>query len=145
DSRYGGINIMRPVDGIEWVPDNPAPQRVGLFFLVRKSDGGIDHVRMLDATSNYRFHDNRVYWAGDAGAAESLSLLTGLLGNRNTGSVSTLMSVSSIHDAVESTPVLMKLVQQHPDAAIRKQAISLLGQNRDARALSFLEQQLQQK
>src|SRR4029079_18047166 len=40
DSRYGGINIMRPVDGIEWVPDNPTPQRADLFFLMRKSDGG---------------------------------------------------------------------------------------------------------
>src|SRR5262245_30156733 len=56
DSRYGGINIMRPVDGIELVPENPTPQRADLFFLVRKSDGGIERVRLLDANGNYRFH-----------------------------------------------------------------------------------------
>jgi hypothetical protein len=145
DSRYGGINIMRPLDGIEWVPDNPTPQRVGLFFLMRKSDGGIDHVRLLDVSNNYRFHDRRVYWAGDATSAESLNVLTGLLGNRETSSLSTLMTAISIHDAAESTPVLVKIVQQNPNESIRRQAISLLGQNRDPRALSFLEQQLQQK
>jgi HEAT repeat protein len=145
DSRYGGINIMRPVDGIELVPENPTPQRVDLFFLVRKSDGGVERVRLLDANGNYRFHDRRVYWAGDGNGGESLNLLTRLLENRDTSSASMLMTAISIHNAAESTPVLMKLVEQHPDAAVRRQAISLLGQNHDPKGLTFLEQQLKQK
>src|SRR5437867_4539627 len=209
DARSGGLNITRSTDGIEWVPEDRTPQRVGLFFLVRKSDGVIDHARILDLNSNYRFHDRPVYWAGEGSTPESLDLLTGLLVNPDTAPsiLTTAISVHETSGAIEklialtgaaypaqirrtaisqlgqevgpraadelnkiagdpafngdlqraavsalgrrandeSIPMLIKIAQQHPDTSIRRQAVDLLAQKKDSRALGFLEQQLRQK
>ena len=137
DARSEGLNITRSSDGIEWVPDDRTPQRVGLFFLTRKSDGGIDHVRILDLNSNYRFHDRRVYWAGDGATAESLDLLTALLGKPETAP-SILTTAISIHETSGALEKLIALTRGPYPSQIRRTAISQLGQEIGARAADEL-------
>src|SRR5262245_23193630 len=56
------ITSMTSADGIEWVPDKPEAQRVGIFLLVGKNDGVIQKTRLIDLTQNFRVHDRKVYW-----------------------------------------------------------------------------------
>jgi hypothetical protein len=127
DARSGGLNVTRPSDGIEWVPDDTAPQRVGLFLLVRKADGGVDHGRILDLGSNYRFHDRRVYWAGEGQPAESLDLLTRLSGDPKT-STSILTVAISMHDTSRAIDKLVVLTGGAYPSELRRSAINQLGQ-----------------
>ena len=206
DARFGGLNITRSSDGIEWVPEGGASQRVGLFFMTRKSDGGIEKVRMLDLNSNYRFHDRKVYWAGEGGTNDSLDLLMSLLQDpkRPTSTITTAIGIHDTAGAIEklialargnypaevkrsaisqlgqeagrraadelgrmaadasfdaelqrqvvsaigrrsddeAVPMLIKVAGEHPALSVRKQAITLLGQKKDNRAIDFLERQL---
>ena len=45
----------------------------------------------------------------------------------------------------ESIPALIKIAKEHKEVAIRKQAITQLGQKRDARVIDFFEQVLKKK
>ena len=52
-------------DGIEWVPDTPDVQRVGIFMLTRKSDGLAQKSRIISLNQNFKIHDRKVYWLGE--------------------------------------------------------------------------------
>src|SRR5215470_10260252 len=65
------------VDGIDVVLKN-TPQRTGMFMLVRKSDGAIDKLRIVDLSGDVRVHDRKVYWLGKPDSDESAALLLNL-------------------------------------------------------------------
>src|SRR5262249_58070521 len=62
------------VDGIDVVLKN-TQQRTGMFMLVRKSDGAIDKLRIIDLSGDVRVHDRKVYWLGKPDSDESATLL----------------------------------------------------------------------
>src|SRR4030095_15191395 len=57
--RAGGRS--NSVDGIDVVQKN-TPDRIGMFILVRKSDGAINKLRIVDLSGDVRVHDRKVYW-----------------------------------------------------------------------------------
>lgn len=138
DARYGGLNITRSSDGIEWVPEGGAAQRVGLFLLTRQSDGAIEKPRILDLNSTYRFHDHKVYWAGDATAAESLDVLMGILGSGQRLSSSALTTAIGIHDTAGSIEKLIALARGPYPNEVKRSAVSQLGQEASRRAAEEL-------
>lgn len=62
------------VDGIESV-SSTQPERVGMFLLVRKADGGIDKLRIVSLTDDVRVHDRKVFWLGQPSGEENAGLL----------------------------------------------------------------------
>jgi HEAT repeat protein len=61
-------------DGIE-VVQSVASNRASMFLMVRKSDGMVERVRIVDLDQDVRVHDRRVYWLGTPGSDDSATLL----------------------------------------------------------------------
>jgi HEAT repeats len=71
----GRSNVrVNSADGIDVVQTN-RPERAGLFFLMRKSDGAIEKLRIVDLSRDVSVHDRKVYWLGKPTSDESAGLL----------------------------------------------------------------------
>ncbi len=115
-------------DGIEWLPDNPQTQRVGVFLLIGKSDSLVQRTRMIDLTQNYRVHDRKVYWLGEPNADDSLSLLDKLITDAPQKFSSTFARYMSLHDSPHVGDHLLQLAKSTTVSnEIRRSAITQLG------------------
>jgi hypothetical protein len=62
------------VDGID-VSQTNTLERMGMFVLVRKSDGAIDKLRIVNLTQDLRVHDRKVYWLGEPSGEDNAVFL----------------------------------------------------------------------
>ncbi len=142
DSRNGNFNVNRGTtivrnseDGIIWMPESGEPtQRAGVFFLTRKSDGAIRRTRVLDLAQNYEIQDRQVYWAGQAGADESVDLLARLVGQTGTRNTSSFMMLIGLHPTERSTDKLIEIARGSLSNDVKKDALFWLGQEVNQRA-----------
>ena len=142
DSRNGNFNVDRGTtivrnsdDGIIWMPENGDPtQRAGIFFLTRKSDGAIRRTRVLDLDQNYEIRDRQVYWAGQAGADESVDLLARLVGEPRTRNTSSFMMLIGLHPTERATDKLIEIARGSLPNDVKKDALFWLGQEVNQRA-----------
>jgi len=114
------------VDGIDVIQTNK-PERVGMFMLVRKSDGTIEKLRIVDITQDVRVHDRKVYWLGKPTSDDNAALLLSIARS------STAMQVRK--DAVfwlgqemsrRAGDELQQFVSDDPDVEVQKQAVFAL-------------------
>jgi HEAT repeat protein len=114
------------VDGIDVVQKN-TPDRIGMFILVRKSDGAINKLRIVDLSGDVRVHDRKVYWLGKPNSDDSATLLL------NIARTSTLTQVKK--DAIfwlgqEISRLagneLERLASNDPEVEVQKQAVFAL-------------------
>jgi hypothetical protein len=140
DTRYDGVNINRGrySDGIEFVDSSQAPQRAGVFILMRKSDGGIEKTRVLNLDEDFRIHDRRVYWIAEPNAEESLALLASLAGIAPERASSLLMTIG-LHPTPNATESLLRLARTSTSTEVKKQAVFWLGQEVSRQAGDELE------
>jgi HEAT repeat protein len=140
DTRNDGVNINRSrfSDGIELVDNTQSVQRVGLFMLMRKSDGGIDKSRILNLDEDFRVHDRRVYWIGEPNAAESLALLTSLVDAAPQRASQVLMTIG-LHPTPQATESLLRIARTSTSNDVRKNAVFWLGQEVSRQAGEELE------
>ena len=142
DSRNGNFNVDRGTtivrnsdDGIIWMPENGDPtQRAGVFFLTRKSDGAIRRTRVLDLDQNYEIRDRQVYWAGQAGADESVDLLARLVDEPRTRNTSSFMMLIGLHPTERATDKLIEIARGSLPNDVKKDALFWLGQEVNQRA-----------
>jgi len=114
------------VDGIDVVLKN-TPQRTGMFMLVRKSDGAIDKLRIVDLSGDVRVHDRKVYWLGKPDSDESAALLLNLART----STSTQVRKDAIFWLGQEISRLAgdeleKLASNDPEVEVQKQAVFAL-------------------
>ena len=142
DSRNGNFSVDRGTtivrssdDGIIWMLENGDPtQRAGVFFLTRKSDGAIRRTRVLDLDQNYEIRDRLVYWAGRAGADESVDLLARLVGEPRTRNTSSFMMLIGLHPTERATDKLIEIARGSLPNSVKKDALFWLGQAVSQRA-----------
>jgi HEAT repeat protein len=79
-----------------------------------------------------------VHWLSDVKPAESVALLATFVRQQKPDGHSALRAIA-LHAAPEALDLLIELVKTARDAEVRKQAMSLLGQSHDTRALAFFE------
>jgi len=79
-----------------------------------------------------------VHWLSDVKPAESVALLATFVPQKKPDGHSALRAIA-LHAGPEALDLLIELVKTTRDAEVRKQAMSLLGQSRDTRALAFFE------
>jgi len=97
-------------DGIEWIPDTPNDQRAAIFMLIRKSDGVVQKSRIISLNQNFRIHDRKVYWLGEANSEESLTLLS-KLSTDNPQLASSFISHISYHGGATVGDHLLELAR----------------------------------
>ena len=115
-------------DGIEWIPDTPATQRVAIFMLTGKSDGLIQKTRLIDLSQNFRVHDRKVYWLGEPNAEESLTLLDKLITDSPQKLSSSFTHYMSLHDSPRVADHLLQLAKSSTTSTeVRRSAITYLG------------------
>ena len=140
NSLDGNLSIgqRRTSDGIEWIDDAAAAQRVGLFLLIRKSDQLVEKSRILNLDQNFRVHDRKVYWIGEPNAEESLALLTTLTGSAPRAASSLLMTMG-LHPEPYAAQSLIRVARGASPAEVRKNAVFWLGQEVSRQAGEELE------
>ncbi len=139
----GNINISSTTssDGIEWLPDDPAAQRVGIFLLAGKTDGVIQKTRLINLSQNFRVHDRKVYWLGEPSAEDSLSVLAKLMVESPTKLSSSFANFMTLHDSSNVAERLLKIARTESNPAdVRKNAIFWLGQEVSRQAGEELQQ-----
>lgn len=131
-------HIVSP-DGIESVRTNQ-PERVGLFLLVRRSDGAIDRIRIVNLSQDIRVHDRQVYWLGEPNGDENGALLLRIARISSTTQVK--------NDAIfwlgqeisrQAGEDLEKLATNDPEVEVQKQAVFALSQRRNDESIPSLE------
>ena len=126
-------------DGIEWVQRNN-PERAGMFLLVRKSDGAIEKMRIVNLDQDIRVHDRNVYWLGEPSGDETAPLLL------NIARTSTVTQVKK--EAVfwlgqeisrQAGEDLEKLATNDPEVEVQKQAVFALSLRKNDESIPSLE------
>jgi len=129
----------RSFDGIDVVETNTA-EPAGLFLLLRKSDGAIDKLRVVNLGQDIRVHDRKVYWLGDPAGDESAAFLLSI--------ARTSPSTQVKKDAVfwlgqelsrQAGEGLEKLATTDPDVEVQKQVVFALSQRRNDESIPALE------
>jgi HEAT repeat protein len=140
DTRNDGININRDRyrDGIEFVDNTAAVQRVAFFILMRKSDGGVEKSRVLNLDENFRIHDRKVYWIGEPNTEESLALLTTVTAAAPYTASPILMAMG-LHPAPFAADSLLRIARTAASAEVKKNAVFWLGQEVSRQAGEELE------
>jgi len=126
------------IDGIE-VSQTRVPERAAMFFLARKSDGGIERIRIITLAQDIRVHDRPVYWLGKPASDESAGVLLDIA--RTT--TSTAVRKDAIfwlgQEASRLVPgELEKLASNDPDTEVQKQAVFALSQRRNDESIPTL-------
>jgi len=114
------------VDGIDVVQKN-TPDRIGMFILVRKSDGAIEKLRIVDLSGDVRVHDRKVYWLGKPNSDDSATLLLNIA--RTT--TSTQVKKDAIFWLGQEISRLAgneleRLASNEPEVEVQKQAVFAL-------------------
>ena len=137
----GNVNIGRGrnSDGIEWVDQTTALQRVGLFLLVRKSDGLIEKSRILNLDQDFRIHDRKVYWIGEPNAPESLALVAMLVDAAPQRASSSLLMTLGLHPEPGAVESLLRIARNSSSTQVRRNAVFWLGQEVSRQAGEELE------
>jgi hypothetical protein len=126
-------------DGIEFVSTNQ-PERVGLFLLVKRSDGAIDKIRTVNLSQDVRVHDRKVYWLGEPNGDENGALLLRIARTSSTTQVK--------NDAIfwlgqeisrQAGEELEKLATSDPEVEVQKQAVFALSLRKNDESIPSLE------
>jgi HEAT repeat protein len=126
-------------DGIETF-DRSEPQRTGLFFLAKKSDGAIDKLRVVNLSEEVRVHDRKVYWIGEPTTDESARLLLQIARSAN--------PMQLKKDAIfwlgqeissQAGEDLKTLAANDPEVEVQKQAVFALSLRTNDESIPALE------
>ena len=126
-------------DGIDTIQTN-YPERVALFLLVRRSDGAIDKLRVVNTTQDVRVHDRKVYWLGEPTGDESAALLLNIA--RTSGSTQvTKDAVFWLGQEIsrQAGIELEKLATSDPNVEVQKQVVFALSQRNNDESIPALE------
>lgn len=126
-------------DGIEWA-QKANPQRAAMFFLMRKSDGGIEKMRIVNLDQDIRVHDRKVYWLGEPAGDESAPFLL----NIARASTSTQVKKDALfwlgqEISRQAGEDLEKLATNDPDVEVQKQAVFALSLRKNDESIPSLE------
>jgi HEAT repeats len=117
---------LHSADGIDVVQRN-SPERSGMFLLVRKSDNGIEKLRIVDLSRDVTVHDRKVYWLGKPTSDESAGLLLNIA--RNSASTQVRKDAVFWLGLEISRPAgdeLEKLASNDPEVEVQKQVVFAL-------------------
>jgi len=133
------ISSTTSSDGIEWIPKDSDVARVAIFLLIAKADGVVQKTRLVDLNQNFRVHDRRVYWMGEANADESVDLLSTLLVDSPQRIGSSLAHYLTLHDSPAVAERLLQIARtaSNPEQ-VRSTAIMSLGREASRKALDGL-------
>jgi hypothetical protein len=132
-------NYVSVADGIEVVRQNSS-ERVALFLLTRKSDGGIDKLRPVNYGDDLRVHDRKVYWVGEPSGEESALLLLDIARD----SASTQVKKDAVFWLAQEVSrqageELEKLATTDPEVEVQKQVVFALSLRKNDEAIPALE------
>lgn len=125
-------------DGIE-VVQSGASNNTGMFLMVRKSDGLVERVRIVDLDQDVRVHDRRVYWLGSPSSDDSAAILLSIARSP--------VSMQVKKDAIfwlgqEISRLagngLEAIATNDPEVEVQKQAVFALSQHNDGDSLRVL-------
>jgi HEAT repeats len=135
----GRTDVRRSTaDGIEEFRTS-TPERTGMFFLLRKSDGAIEKLRIVNLSYDVRVHDRKVYWLGKPAGDESAALLL----NAARSSTSTQVKKdATFWLGQELSQVagegLQNLASNDPDIEVQKQAVFALSLRKNDESIPSL-------
>src|SRR5438093_599485 len=120
DWRDGSVNVSSPrnSDGIEFVSSTADAERVGVFLMMRKSDGTIEKTRILNLNENFKVHDRKVYWIGEPSAEESVTFLTTLV--PKVSRASPLLMTISLHPDPYAADNLLRVARRSTSTDTKK-------------------------
>jgi hypothetical protein len=133
-----GLRISS-ADGIE-SSSSTQPERIGMFILIRKADGGIEKLRIVDLTADVLVHDRRVYWLGEPAGEENADLLLKIA--RSSASTSVRKdAVFWLGQEVsrQAASSLEALTSNDPNVEIQKQAVFALSLRNNDESIPTLE------
>jgi len=129
---------INSVDGIE-VFQTATPERVGMFLLVRKSDGAVERLRIVNLGYEIRVHDRKVYWLGKPGGDDSAALLLSLART----SASTQVKKDAVFWLGQEISrlageALQDIANSDPEVEVQKQAVFAISQRRNDESITWL-------
>jgi hypothetical protein len=126
-------------DGIEWAQRNN-PERAAMFLLVRKSDGAIEKIRIVNLDQDVRVHDRKVYWLGEPAGDESAALLLNIARSSNATQVKK-EAVFWLGQEIsrQAGEELEKLATTDPDVEVQKQVVFALSRRKNDESIPSLE------
>jgi len=126
------------VDGIE-VFQTDKPQRAGLFMMLRRSDGAIERLRIVDLTYDIRVHDRKVYWIGKPSTDDSAALLLSIARTSNSAQVKK-DAVFWLGQEISRLAAagLQDLVTNDPEVEVQKQAVFAISQRSNDESITSL-------
>jgi uncharacterized protein (DUF58 family) len=140
--RFAGVRAYQPGDPlnrIHWkLTGHAGDLQVKLFEPTRSADVLLAIARR-DADAKIRAE--AIYWVPQRGGTRVLGDVTAIIENDATDSVKT-RAVDGLArlKADDSIPLLIQMARTNKNAAVRKQAVTRLGETKDPRALAFLEE-----
>jgi HEAT repeat protein len=149
---------------VYWLGDSNADESVTLLMaLIKespKSSSSLAHYMTLhdspavadrllelarNETNTQEVRRSAIQWLGREVSRRAGEELARLTTDPDTEIQKQAVIAISRRNADEAIPALIKTARDHPNVAVRKQAITLLGQKRDPRVLDFFEQALKTK
>jgi hypothetical protein len=127
------------VDGIESV-SSTQPERVAMFLLVRKADGGVDKLRIVNLTDDIRVHDRTVYWLGQPSGDENAALLLKIArSSANTQVRKDAVFWLGEEISRQAATGLESLTSNDPEVEIQKQAVFAISLRANDESIPTLE------
>jgi hypothetical protein len=138
EMQFRGNVYVSTTDGIDIVRKN-TPERVGIFLLMRKFDGAIERLRMVNLDQDVRVHDRKVYWLGKPASEESAALLL----NIARASTSTQVKKDAIFWLGQEVSRLAgdeleKIASNDPEVEVQKQAVFALSLRKNDESIPSL-------
>ena len=117
------------------------------YMTLHDSPNVADHLlQIARATSNpTEVRTSAITWLGREVSRKAGEDLNALTSDPNTQVQRQAVTAISRRSDDEAVPALIRIAKEHPNAAVRTEAIRLLGQKKDPRVLDFFEQLLKKK
>ena len=113
------------------------------FVLFRVERQAVEKIRSFSPDCAIDAGGRHFYWLTGVKPEESLALLQSLIPPSTSAAAARQLAGSAINAIGlhrDGVPVLIDLARKHPDAEVRRQAVSWLGKSKDARATRFYEE-----
>jgi hypothetical protein len=128
----------KSMDGIEEFQTNTL-ERIGMFLLVRKSDGAVEKLRIVNLSYDVRVHDRKVYWLGRPISDESAALLLTVARSSTATQVKKEAVFWLGQELSEAAGEgLQNLASNDPEVEVQKQAVFALSLRRNDESIPSL-------
>jgi HEAT repeat protein len=128
-------------------PQTRVSSSLAHYMTLHDSPNVADHLLQIARNTSYptEVRSSAISWLGREVSRKAGDDLNALANDPDSQIQRQAVSAMSRRPDDEAIPALIRIAKEHPNAAVRSDAIRLLGQKKDPRVVDFFEQLLKKK